>query len=100
MQTDPGPIPHLTMSAPFKISSCVWSAVQTFPAIITIFEYLFLKSLIKLFSYYDLTVTDVERGSRYGGNIRVHVTKGKDKPISENVSLLLKLEEESVYKAF
>jgi len=54
-----------------------------------------LKSLIKLFSYYDLTVTDVERGSRYGGNIRVHVTKGKDKPISENVSLLLKLEEES-----
>ncbi len=54
-----------------------------------------LKSLIKLFSYYDLTVTDVERGSRYGGNIRVHVTKGKDKPVSENVSLLLKLEDES-----
>ena len=53
-----------------------------------------LKSLIKLFSYYDLTVTDVERGSRYGGNIRVHVTKGKNKTISKNVDSLLKLEEE------
>jgi len=54
-----------------------------------------LKSLIKLFSYYNFTVTDVQRGSRYGGNIRVHVTKGKNKIVSENVSLLLKLEEES-----
>ena len=54
-----------------------------------------LKSLIKLFSYYDFTVTDVERGTRYGGNIRVHVTKGKNKNVSKNVELLLKLEEES-----
>lgn len=54
-----------------------------------------LKSLVKLFSYYDLTVTDVERGSRYGGNIRVHVTKGKNKTVSKNVDSLLKLEEES-----
>jgi|TARA_B110000014_G_C20120228_1_gene593311 SAM-dependent methyltransferase len=54
-----------------------------------------LKSLLKLFSYYNFTVTDVQRGSRYGGNIRVHVTKGKNKSVSENVSLLLKLEEES-----
>ena len=46
-----------------------------------------LKSLIKLFSYYDLTVTDVERGSRYGGNIRVHVTKGKNRNVSKNVEL-------------
>lgn len=52
-----------------------------------------LKSLIKLFSYYDFTVTDVERGDRYGGNIRVHVTKGKNKPISQNVTNLLNLEE-------
>ena len=52
-----------------------------------------LKSLIKLFSYYNFTVTDVERGSRYGGNIRLHVTKGKNKNISENVTSLLKLEE-------
>ena len=58
-----------------------------------------LKSLIKLFSYYDFTITDVERGSRYGGNIRVHVTKGKNRPVSENVAALLKLEEDSgLYK--
>jgi len=54
-----------------------------------------LKSLIKLFSYYDFTVTDVERGDRYGGNIRVHVTKGKNKPISQNITDLLNLEENS-----
>lgn len=54
-----------------------------------------LKSLIKLFSYYDFTVTDVERGSRYGGNIRIHVTKGKNKPVSDNVYNLLKVEEEA-----
>lgn len=54
-----------------------------------------LKSLIKLFSYYNFTVTDVERGDRYGGNIRVHVTKGKNKKISKNVTDLLELEEVS-----
>jgi len=54
-----------------------------------------LKSIIKLFSYYNFTITDVERGSRYGGNIRVHVTKGKNKPISDNVRNLLSLEEKS-----
>lgn len=52
-----------------------------------------LKSLIKLFSYYNFTLTDVERGSRYGGNIRIHVTKGKNHTISENVSNLLEIEE-------
>jgi len=58
-----------------------------------------LKSLVKLFSYYNFTVTDVERGSRYGGNIRVHVTKGKNRPVSENVAALLNLEEKSgLYK--
>ena len=54
-----------------------------------------LKSLIKLFSYYDFTVTDVERGTRYGGNIRVHVTKGKNRNVSPNVESLLKIEQES-----
>jgi len=52
-----------------------------------------LKSLIKLFSYYDFTVTDVERASRYGGNIRLHVTKGKNKKISDNITTLLEFEE-------
>lgn len=53
-----------------------------------------LKSLITLFNQYDFTVTDVERGSRYGGNIRVYATKGKGKSISPEVKKLLKLEEE------
>lgn len=51
-----------------------------------------LKSLIKLFSYYNFTITDVERGSRYGGNIRAHVTKGKNQSVSENVKKLLDAE--------
>ncbi len=54
-----------------------------------------LVSLIKLFEPYDFTVTDVERGSRYGGNIRVHVTKGKGRPVSRAVAELLQLEKEA-----
>ena len=58
-----------------------------------------LKSLVKLFSYYNFTITDIERGSRYGGNIRVHVSKGKNRNISENVTEMLNLEEQSgLYK--
>lgn len=53
-----------------------------------------LRCLIKLFEYYDFTVTDVERGSRYGGNIRVYVTKGNGKTVSSNVVKLLKLEKD------
>lgn len=53
-----------------------------------------LKSLITLFNQYDFTVTDVERGDRYGGNIRVYATKGENKPVSPEVKKLLKLEEE------
>lgn len=54
-----------------------------------------LASLIKLFEQYDFTVTDVERGDRYGGNIRVHATKGKGEKISDNVRNLLELEHKS-----
>jgi hypothetical protein len=54
-----------------------------------------LKSQIKLFSYYDFTVTDVERGDRYGGNLRIHVTKGKGRPVSKAVYELLELEEKT-----
>ena len=54
-----------------------------------------LKSLVKLFSYYNFTITDVERGSRYGGNIRVRVSKGKNRNISENVTAMLNLEDKS-----
>lgn len=51
-----------------------------------------LRSLIELFRPYDFTVTDVERGDRYGGNIRVHVTKGKGRKVSPRVAALLKEE--------
>lgn len=54
-----------------------------------------LTSIIKLFDQYDFTVTDVERGERYGGNIRVHITKGKGKTISPNITKLLKLEKKA-----
>lgn len=54
-----------------------------------------LRSLIELFKPYDFTVTDVERGDRYGGNIRVHVTKGKGRPVSPRVADLLRLEKKA-----
>ena len=53
-----------------------------------------LTSLVALFDQYDFTVTDVERGDRYGGNIRVYVTKGKNKPVNAEVGKLLELEKE------
>ena len=54
-----------------------------------------LLSLIALFDYYDFTVTDVERGTRYGGNIRVHITKGKGRTVSSAVAKLLRLEKKA-----
>lgn len=54
-----------------------------------------LKAYIKLFNQYDFTVTDVERGERYGGNIRVSATKGKGKKVAPAVKELLKLEKSS-----
>ncbi len=54
-----------------------------------------LKGLVTLFDQYDFTVTDVERGDRYGGNIRVHVTKGKGHSVAQAVTDLLALEEKS-----
>ncbi len=54
-----------------------------------------LNSLIALFKPYDFTVTDVERGDRYGGNIRVHVTKGRGRKVSKGVRDLLRLEKGS-----
>lgn len=54
-----------------------------------------LHSLVALFNQYDFSVTDVERGERYGGNIRVYVSKGKGKPQGEAVTKLLQLEKEA-----
>lgn len=54
-----------------------------------------LTALVALFNQYDFTVTDVERGDRYGGNIRVHVTKGKGRTVSPEVAKLLAIEKEA-----
>ena len=53
-----------------------------------------LKAYVKLFEQYDFTVTDVEKGDRYGGNIRVYATKSKGKPVSPEVKKLLKVEKD------
>src|SRR5262249_39501721 len=53
-----------------------------------------LKSLMKLASYYDLEVFDVERASRYGGNIRVYIARTGKRPVSGAVGALLRLEED------
>lgn len=53
-----------------------------------------LKAYVELFNQYDFTVTDTQRGDRYGGNIRVYATKGKGRPVSPQVKKLLKLEED------
>lgn len=58
-----------------------------------------LKAYVTLFNQYNFTVTDVERGSRYGGNIRVYATKGK-KPINNSVKKLLQLEKKSGLGSF
>lgn len=54
-----------------------------------------LRSLIKLFEPYDFTITDVERGSRYGGNIRAHITRGKGRKVNSSITQLLKLEKKA-----
>ena len=54
-----------------------------------------LHSLIALFDQYDFTVVDVERGERYGGNIRVYAAKGKGKEVSQAVTDLLKKDKEA-----
>lgn len=51
-----------------------------------------LKAYVELFDQYDFTITDVERGDRYGGNIRVYATKGRGKRVNSSVKNLLKLE--------
>lgn len=65
-----------------------------------------LKSLVTLFSYYDMTVFHAERVSRYGGNIRVHVCKKNAHPVEPSVGALLRMEqdlglgEEAIYEKF
>lgn len=53
-----------------------------------------LKALTKLFPYYGMEVFDVQRASRYGGNIRAYVARQGVQPVSPRVGELLALEEQ------
>lgn len=48
-----------------------------------------LRSLVVLFDYYDFKVVHAEKVSRYGGNIRVYVAKGKNVPRRDSVDRIL-----------
>jgi hypothetical protein len=56
-------------------------------------KYYSVRSIIKLFNYYDFTVVDVDRIPNYGGSIRVYAMKGKGHSISNSVTRLLAEEE-------
>lgn len=51
-----------------------------------------LLSLITLFNFYDFTVVEAHKVSRYGGNIRAYVAKGKNRTPGESVRKLLEEE--------
>ncbi len=53
-----------------------------------------LKSLVMLFPQYGLEVFDVERGDRYGGNIRAYVARKGLYPVAPAVGELLALEDQ------
>jgi SAM-dependent methyltransferase len=65
-----------------------------------------LRSLVKLFSYYGMQVIRAERVSRYGGNIRAHVSKNPSRAVDASVGELLAVEEslglgeEGIYETF
>lgn len=69
-------------------------------------KYYSVKSIVRLFSYYDFTVVDIDRIPNYGGSIRVYAKKGKNHPVGSSVTDLLKEEErrglysESIYADF
>lgn len=65
-----------------------------------------LRSLLTLFDFYDFTVMNAREVSRYGGNIRAYVGKGRNRPVKAAVGELLRMErdfglgETACYKAF
>tara|TARA_A100001388_G_C28774828_1_gene506627 strand:- start:3839 stop:5104 length:1266 start_codon:yes stop_codon:yes gene_type:complete len=62
-------------------------------------KYYSVKSILKLFDFYNFTVIDIEKIPNYGGSIRVYARKGKSHQVSENVDFLLKNEiERGLYK--
>jgi hypothetical protein len=56
-------------------------------------KYYSVKSIARLFDYYDFTVVDVERIPNYGGSIRVYAKKGRNHFVAASVADLLKKEE-------
>lgn len=52
-----------------------------------------LKALSKLMPYYNLEVVDVQRASRYGGNLRACIARKGVHPINKRVTDLLREEE-------
>lgn len=52
-------------------------------------KYYSVRSIVRLFDYYDFTVVDVDRIPNYGGSIRVYAAKGKGHRVSESVGRLL-----------
>lgn len=69
-------------------------------------KYYSLKTIIKLFSFYDFTIVDVERIENYGGSIRVYARRGKNHVPRESVNDLLAiearagLEDDQTFQAF
>ena len=58
-------------------------------------RYYLIKPLVKFFTDHGFTLIDVERIPNYGGSIRVYAKKGINHRVSESVSKLIKLEDES-----
>lgn len=58
-----------------------------------------LRSLVTLFDYYDFKVVDAQQVSRYGGNIRVTVAKGKKIIQSPRVTQILAEENATLTKS-
>lgn len=58
-----------------------------------------LTALVRLFDYYDFTVVDALKVSRYGGNIRVTVARSKQAQVSPRVQQLLDEEQSWVWDA-
>ncbi|HTE41448.1 MAG TPA: class I SAM-dependent methyltransferase [Steroidobacteraceae bacterium] len=56
-------------------------------------KYYSVRSIIRLFDYYDFTVVNVDRIPNYGGSIRVYAAKGRNLPIRESVKRLLEEEQ-------
>lgn len=52
-------------------------------------KYYSVRSILRLFSYYDFTIVAIDRIPNYGGSIRVYAMKGKGHPVDQSVNDLL-----------